>query len=294
MTEFTYTAFLPSCDTNVTLKELSFSQYKQLVKLIHNDNNEHIVNAFDSLINDLCSVRTTEMTFLDKLLILLTIRAVNVFPALELTFSATSNQQYNLKFEISDIIEKINNKSVFSTLNNNVKEYSSFRITYGIPDQLYYSNEENLIFSTIKKIESYDNNIFTDITEYKKNIFYKLPAFIYRDAKEYAKSVENEIAKLTLLTVRVPNSTQSDALEISPSVFSDSVLELLKLCYKKDLSSLYELEYFLTSKLNIPYEIISSSTYAELMLYIGFYNEEKKRQEKDEGQKYKNPLSPNR
>jgi hypothetical protein len=294
MVRFTYTAITPSTQQETKLYELTFAEYKQLLKLILNDNNTYIVSAFNDVINNLCCDKQYNLTFLDKIVLLLTIRSVCIFPTLELTFTQPGNKQgYNLTFEISEIVKRINDSSLFKTFNNNTITYENFEVTYGIPSELFYTSEEDLIYSTLKEIKFKNKNkTYDNVTEFKKDIFDKLPAFILKDAKEHVKQVEEEISKLTLLSVKTPQ--EQAGIVITPSIFSNSSLEFLKLCYKRDLISMYELEYFLLSKLKLSHEVVMNSTYAELMTYIGFYNEEKARQEKAEQKQFTNPLAASR
>lgn len=288
MTEFLYSAFLPSVNKSVGIKELKFSDYKQLVKLIHNDNNVHIDSAFNRLIDNLVIDKYEELTFLDKLILLLTIRSVCIFPTLELSLSDPKTQQlHNFVYEISSIIDSISDPKLFNKLNNTVIEYGNIQITYGIPENLYYSDEEAATLATIKHIIINNENV----TPFKSKIIQSLPAIILKDAKKHVKLIEDNINKLSLLSIRT-NTSDVQAIEFNPSIISDTTLEFLKLLFKKELTSLYELEYFLTSKLSIPYNVVANCTLAELNIYIGFYNEEKKEQEKENKQQaYNNPLA---
>jgi hypothetical protein len=290
MVDFKYSAFLPSLNKRTLIKEINFTTYKQLVKLIHNNDNVSINSAFNEIIQNCTTDDINNYTFLDKLIVLLTMRSVCIFPQLELTFNEkdANNQTYNFVYEIYNIIENISTLDFYSTFNSVKHIYNdNIKITYGIPANLYYETEDELVLSTIKEI--YINN--EDITHMLKNIIESLPAVIYKDARQHIKNIEKEIDKLSLLSVKT--KSQED-IEYKPSIITGSVLEFLKLCFKKDLISLYEMEYVLTSKLNVPHTIVSHSTFAELMIYIGFYNEEKKVREQEERNKNTNPLAANR
>ena len=293
MTRFVYTVFAPSLQKYIGLYELSFQNYKQILKLILNDHNTYVATAFNDLITQLIAEKIeSKLTFLDKLIVLLTVRSVCIFPTLELTFAhAQTKQDYNLTFEISDIISRINKSSLFIGLNNTTVEYKNFKITFGIPEDLYYLREEDLMYSTIKNIQIKNkHNTYEDVTKYKKDILEQLPVYVYRDAREHVKKIEQEITQITLLSVKSPASTD-ESIEITPSIFQNSSLEFLKLCFKRDLTSMYELEYFLMSKLRLSNNIVMNSTYAELMTYIGFYNEERKKRETAEKKQFVNPLA---
>ena len=281
MINFKYGAFIPSLKTHIQIRELTFAAYKQLVKIITNDNNVSILEAFDNLIVELCDVDINTLTFLDKVVILLTIRSVCIFPVLELS-SAKATHSTTLEFNINNIIDKINNTQVYTHLNHTTQTYKDLRVTYGIPKCLFYSTEDELVLSTIKLIELVQSDTYTDITDYKDKVLSSLPATIYVDAKQHIQKIEEEIKKHTLLSIRSMDQSPDDAVEVTSSILNNSSFELLKISFQRNLFSLYELEYFLTSKLNIPYEVVSKSTYAELSIYIGIYNEEQKKQREAE------------
>ena len=287
MAKFLYAAHLPCLQRSVNLQELSFKTYKELVKLIHNDDSLCITNALENIIDTALEKKIDNITFLDKLIILLTIRAVCIYPDLELTITnPDSKQNYNLKFNINDIVDKINKLDVFLKYNNVTKSYNNLKITYGIPSRLYYESTEQAVNSAIKKIRLND----TDVTNYKNDIYSALPAYVYHDAQKHIESIEKEISEITLLSISLYN--QDEKIEMIPSFFNNSILDFIKLCYKKDLNSLYETEYFLTSKIKMPYEIVANSTFAELMIYFGFYNEERQAAERENNKGINNPLTP--
>jgi hypothetical protein len=278
MYKFVYTTYLPVADVNVKLTEFYFTAYKQVIKTILNDNDSCIVDAFNELIDTHSDRDVSTLTFLDKLIILLTIRAVCISPTLELSITQPpNNQKCNLTFSISDIVEKLKSMNKISDLKKVQKTYDKIQIEYGIPTQFFFNSKDEFIVSSIKQI-IIDG---VDVTDIKHDIVGSLPIMVYRDAQKHLMQLQDQISKVTLLSVKLVNQ-ENGKIEITPDIFSNSALEFLKLCYKRDLISLYELEYFLTSKLNLPYEILSTSTFAELSVYIGMYNEEQKKREKEE------------
>jgi hypothetical protein len=290
MSRFLYTAYLPSLKQSVRLTEIKFPDYKQLVKNILNDNDVIITDVFDELLVSLCNCDLNDITFLDKIVLLLTIRSVCIAPELELTYTnPENNAPYNLRFDISEIIDRITEAKIQTDISEVKKEYDgNIHVTYGIPNKLHYSDPTSSFFSAIKKIEI--SNI--DCTDQKEKLIDHLPVSVYKDAKKYLQQVKEKINNLTLLAVKTSHQAEDSGIKLTADIFNNSALEFLKLCFRRDLMSLYELEYFLTTKINIPYELINTSTYAELMAYIGMYNEEKKRQQAAESKRSKNPLAP--
>jgi len=287
MQKFLYSAFLPSLNKTVRLTEVPFSSYKQLAKLILNNNDEYIITAFNEIITSCCKNSISDITFLDKLIILLTIRAVCVSPFLELVVKHPETENsINLSFNILDVIDKIDKLSLFTELNSITVTYlNDIKITYGIPDEFFFTNREDAIISTIRKIRIKD----VDVTDKKNELIELLPAAVFKDANEHINKINDKISELTLLSVTFSSTDDNKNIKINTDLFSNSVLEFLKLCFKRDLNSMYELEYYLSSKLKIPYELISNSTLAELTIYINLYKEEQAAKEKAEKQSARNP-----
>lgn len=278
MHKFAYTAYLPGIDASVKLTELPFPSYKQLVKTILNDNDSCIIDAFDEIITDCSKQPAGTLTFLDKLIVLLMIRAVCIGPVLELTIThPNTEQKYNLTFNISDIIERLSSIPNISELRHVEKTYDTLQLTYGIPTQFYFSNKDEFITSAIKKIVINEQ----DVTDIKQTIIGSLPLCVYKDITEYTNKLQSNISNITLLSVKMDSQEQEMNIQITPDIFNDSSLEFLKLCFKRDLSSLYDLEYSLTTDLGLPYALVTDSTFAELTVYINIYNEAQKRKEKE-------------
>jgi hypothetical protein len=276
---FTYTAFIPSLQKRIEIKELCFSAYKALVKLVTNNNNTQISAQFNQLITDLTGLNIKQLSFLDKLIILLTIRSVCVADELELTVSNPINSTpYNTVHKLFNVIEKIEKLNINEMNSAVTKTYNgTLQVTFGLPSDLYYSVTHDSLASVIKKIFINNKKVILD-----SNQLESLPISVFKDAKEYLNGIEEKINNTTLISIEFASNDIDDTVQIPLTILQNSALEFLKLCYKKDLLSMYELEYILTTKLNVPYELVKNSTYAENMLYLSFYNKEKKEQEKEQ------------
>lgn len=277
MATFVYTAYVPSLNKRVEIKELNHLAYKTLVKLITNNNNLQIATAFNQIITELTGISAKDLSFLDKLIILLTIRSVCIANELELTVTNPStNTPYSTTYQLYPIIEKIEKLNLNNFNSSITKSYNDrLQVTFGLPADFYFDVNNDSLISVIKQIK-FDNKKMI----YDRNELDNLPLNVFKDAKEYLSNIENKINNTTLLSIEFTNSDENE-IEIPLTILQNSAIEFLKLCYKKDLLSIYELEYILTTKLNVPYELVKNSTYAENMLYLTFYNKEKSEQEKE-------------
>lgn len=294
MRHFTYTAFLPSIKKSVLLKELTFDQYKHLIKCITNDNDIIVADFIDDLLMDLCFSESDikSYTFLDKLIILLTIRSVCVSPELELTVTCpVTGNTFNSKVMISDIIQTLQAIVLPDDLYGITKEYNNGNLTVelGMPSTLNLQEQDNSIINTIVRTIILNNNNVTDL---KDSIIEHLPAAVLQDIKAYLLLYSKTFNNMNLLSIQTPFA-ENKTVNIPLNFFSNSIIEFIKICFKRSLLSIYEMEYFLINRLHLDYQLIKSSTPVELNIYINFYKDELQAEEKQRKTKQSlNPLHP--
>ena|GEM_PF-7041458 len=286
MRQFVYTVKLPRQGQTILIKELQFDRYKHLVKNILNDNDAVINHSFNMLIADLCEdIDTTAFTFLDKLTILLTIRSVCISPMLELTVNCPeTGQQFNTNIKISDIIEKLQNLNLPDNVYKTIKHYNdgNLIVELGMPNTLDLKEEDLALMDTIIQKIVLNGE---DVTNSKGQIIDHLPITVLRDIREYVDYFSDNFYNLNLLSLQSPFATTNNTVTVPLNLFSSSIIDFLKICFKRSLLSFYELEYFLINKLNMDYELIRVSTPAEVNIYINFFKDEKAEEEKRERKK---------
>lgn len=287
MRHFVYTVFLPGQKKTISIKELYFNRYKHLVKNILNGNDSIVAEFFDDLLTDLCleapNVKT--FSFLDKIIILLTIRAVCLSPVLELTATCPSTgNQFNNTIQISNIVDKLQNLNLPDKIYSCIKEYNnkSLIIDLGLPDTLNVKEHDLTIINTFVRKITLNSK---DITDTKNEIIDHLPAYVLKDIRDYISEFNTSLKDIDLISLQSPFAAPDTAISIPLNLFSNSVIEFLKICFKRNLISFYEIEYFLTKELNVSYELIKNSTPAELNIYINLYKDERAEQEKQENKK---------
>ena len=294
MRQFVYTVYLPGQKKTVQIKELQFGRYKHLVKAITNDNDGVIVDFLDTLLSDLCldGEHVKEYSFLDKLILLLTIRLVCISPELELTGTCPETKNaFNFTIKLTNIIDKLQNLQLPDGVYSTIRTYNKGEliIELGMPSILQISTADLDVIDTVfRKIILNGNNV----TEAKEQIIEHLPATILKDIKEYLTVFNDYMNGIKLLDIRSPFA-HDKTVEIPLNLFSSSIIDFIKICFKRNLLSLYELEYFLINRLNLSYELIKDVTPAELNIYINFFKEEKREEEKArKSSKTLNPLQP--
>jgi hypothetical protein len=220
--QFTYTVYLPGQGKTVQIKELQFSRYKHLVKNITNDNNEIIANFFDDLLIDLCPEEKDiyNFSFLDKFIILLTVRSLCLSPVLELTANcpATKNQ-FNTTLQLSTIINRLQDLNLPSSIYSTTKEYSNNLIVeLGMPGNLCIKEKDFTVINTVIKKISLNNDEVKNITE---QVIDRLPAIVLKDIKEYITHFNNCLKNINIISIQSPFTTV-ESVEIPLNLFSNS------------------------------------------------------------------------
>lgn len=284
MRQFTYTVYLPGQKKTVQIKELQFSRYKHFVKNITNDNNEIIATFLDDLLIDLCPEEQNicSFSFLDKLIVLLTIRSLCLSPVLELTTNCPiTKKQFNTTIQLSTVINKLQNLNIPDSVYSTIKKYNNLDIELGMPNSLYIKEKDLTTINTVIKKITLNNSDIKNITD---QVIDHIPVIVLRDIKEYFIHFSNYIKNINIISIQSP-FVITEFVEIPLNLFSNSIIEFIKICFKRSLISFYELEYFLNNKLNLDFELIKTSTPAELDIYVNFYKDEREKEESAERKK---------
>jgi len=289
MARFIYSVILPVSKRTVQLTEFTFTKLKDLVKNITNENNDIILLSFNDIIKEHCTDNVDDLTVIDKLYILLTIRSVCVSPVLELIITCPkTKKQFNGTINISNILNTLYS---FQYEQKEISYQNNLKVTYNLPKSLYINQNAMDASETIINCISLGDSRFYDITAEAIN---KLPAVVLNDVKTYANNTFLALKELELINLPSPFSRdKEDATIITANVFDNSVLEFLKLCFNRDLMSFYKTEYFLMKQFRMNYETMSNLTPVEINLYINLYKEEQAEQEKAEKQSSSPQNGPN-
>jgi hypothetical protein len=280
MTGFLYSVYLPGIKQTVDLTELYFNIFKHLVKILTNDNNEYVAKAFEEVLQQCSTTDISKCSVIDKAIALLTIRSICLSPVLELVITCQeTKKQYNASVEINELIEKLQKiaeADITQTKQYSVKNTTSvINVTYDVPSVFFVSEKLESLQSVINTVTL--NDISTRDTTALVDI---LPAAVLQDAKQYIINLNETLSNNILLNLSSPFSTTAEPILITANVFDGSLLELIKICFKRSLMSIYELEYFLLKHLKMDYNSIHTSTPAELTIYSNLFKEEQKEQEK--------------
>lgn len=265
MNNFTYHCKINN-DTTVLLREFKFEEYKNLTKFLITNNVDDIENAFNNVIELVCFQPNT-FNFLEKIKILLTIRVLNIQSNVDLLLTCPDTRKtFNVTLDLLPVLNFLNQIEVAAKS----VQLENFTIHLNLPKKLFYGTEDFISKITV------NNEDFTPTEE----ILSALPAKIDHEIKKYITDIDNSISNKLLY---VPSPHSGKYIDIPLSLRQNTLYDFLKLVFKRDLMSFYELEYVLNSKLNLDVELIKNSTLAELNIYMNLFrkeNEERRAAEK--------------
>jgi len=258
----------PLLKSSFKLKELTFRQFRELNKFILNNNNLFIEDFFDSILKENLNNKQSLVHFtnFDKFCCLLLLRSVNVSPDLEIF-----EKNKNIKLPLFDFLKRcldldIDVKKVIT--HNNIK------INLNLPSIFVINNLLDLTDTVIKSIEIDETRYeFSELNENtKKEIIDYLPANVIFDIKQY---YENLVEKFKAIYFTIPSLNET--INLNP--FDGSFLEILKLLFRANLKNIYEMQYFMVSKLSYTPEYIDNNTFVENALILRLFEDELKKQE---------------
>jgi hypothetical protein len=281
--DFIIKVFLPLKKQYYTFKEIKYSTYKNLAKTILNNNNADISNFFNNLILIHSNDKQINFNFLEKLIILLALRIICVSPVLEFNIQDKNKKQQLVSVDLSKLLQNIQN---INFDDKEVQFLENIEVNFSLPSNLFYNTLEEHYLSTIKSVII--NKTVYDVNDSK--ILDSLPTSTLKYAKELFDKINNNISKYFLIKIFFG---ENENLELPLSLKDNTIIEFLKILFKRDLLSLYEFEYFFISKLNLTYDLLHNSTPAELNVFMNIYKKDLEERNKQQQGNNLNLQSPN-
>jgi hypothetical protein len=253
---------IPTLDTEVKLKEVSFKTFKTINKFLINQNNNHINEFFDEILME-CLVEKDifyKLTNFDKFCALFLLRCTSISPTIEYTDKGINVKKALLPF--------LNKCLDFKTNFSKQIHLDSYEIMLNLPDTLFFNDIFDAFYSCIHKV--YIKNSEIDFKSVNKAGFIdNLPAEVTSRIKEYSDSIKTDFSKLVF---DVLANESDNKLTLSP--FDLSFFEILKALYTSNLKNIFELQYILVSKLNYSADYVDNSTLTENLILCNIYEQE--------------------
>ena len=270
----------PTLNKNLKLKELSFLQYRTLNKFIINNNNSHICDYFDSILQE-CLIETNifdKLTNFDKFCALFLLRCTCVSPEIEFI-----NNTAKAKASLLPLLQNcLDLKTEFSRL---VKVDENIELELTLPKLLYFETIFDGLYESVSEVffkgdkVNYDN---------KKELVETLPAEVLNALKQFSSDI-TEAFKPVVLNIGIK---EKDQFSLSP--YNLSLLEILKALYTANLKSILELQYVLVSKCRYNPDFIDKNTLTENLILANIYEDEVKRINEEQSKSFENPVAGNK
>lgn len=275
---FTLNAYLPSLNRELQIKELSYKQYRELVKSLYNTDKKETIQQYNSILKDLCpDIVNFDITFEDKLSLLLIVRNYCVSPDLKLKGTANSGNTFNFSIPVEKIISSIKtiHKSKTLQFEDIVVKISSYKAR---DEYIFIGNNKdifNIITSYIDAIEINGNFVnFKDLSfEDRMSIVTSLPHYITSQIYESIKEIEDYYNKQVLLEVKNPIDREI-ALTISKNINIDGLQKVIEFIFTEDLSNIYRAFYNMVKYAGFSPAYIDSITPVEMQVYWMYYIED--------------------
>jgi len=264
---FKYKANIEYSNKEILLSELKFIDFKALIKILFSNDNFLISNAFEEILKNLTLEKN--LNLFEKIICFFVIRSLCVSDIIELTSECPiSKKEFNITLNLNLIL---NNFQKF--LNDNINTFKkeiiyneNFKITLGIPDDIFILSQHNTIYKFIKSVTL--NNV--EYSNLEPDSIEKLPANVLNDIKNFLNEVEKTCNSFTFMKLISPYTALTSA-EIPFSILQNTFLDFLKIIFKRNLMEIYELETVLLSKVNLSSNVLNNSTFAENLVYLNIY-----------------------
>ncbi len=258
----------PVLKRSFKIKELTFGQFRDLNKYILSNNNIFIESFFDEILTNNLEHKDLlkQLCNYDKFCILVLLRTVNISPELEIF-----EKNKNFKVPLKDFLNKCLNFTHDTTKNI---EHDNIKIKLELPASFVINNLLDLTDMVVKRVEIDDSILFFNEieSELKKEIIEALPANIIFDIKKFYENLVNVFSELSFTLPSI-----NETINLNP--FDSSLLEILKLLFRANLKNIYEMQYFMVSKMYYTPEYIDNNTFVENVLLLRLFEDELKKQD---------------
>lgn len=241
---------------NFEITELSYFEYKNLVKNLFTDDLFILNQVFENIIKR--SVKDIDnIDILNKVKILLFLRSLTLGEDINIIVS-----DKNYKLNVNSILDKI-------TINRG--DIISDKVVFKKSNSFYIDNILNEVIFSIEKIVLDDDEIdFSKLTNNQKSIIF------------------NEISDSNIVDIinNITSNLEEDNLKLfdmNLNLHNGEILYFLKNIFNTDLNSLYDLEYHLIRNLNLNTIDFQNYSLSEMKILLNKLKEEFKDEEKPGG-----------
>ena len=272
---FTLNAYLPSKKCEVQIKELYYKQYRELVKSLYNTDKKETIQQYNSILQELCpSIEKLDITFEDKLSLLLTIRNYCVSPDLKLKGTDVNKRDFNYSVTVENLIKLIHTVNKSSSLS-----WQGIDITfssYKARDEHVFLNNNKDIFvilgSCIDTINiEKEIVVFKDLTyEERARVVDSLPLELSNLIHKEITAIENKYELENFLVVKNPITGEA-VLRLSKNITFETLQKMIEFIFTEDLNNIYRAFYNMVKFAGFDANYIDNITPVEMQVYWMYY-----------------------
>ena len=198
------------------------------------------------------------------------LRCVDVAPFIELeSVCIDTDEKYSIQVDLIDILGRIDDITVQKDLHIN---QGNEQITLTIPRNFYNETIYDAYINSIRCVKCGDKTIdvrLFDVNDDKTMLLESLPASIFDEYKNYVLKQDAIVADFHTFETRASLKDDAPLIPYKLSVLNSSMRTFLKFLFEDNLKSLFEFEFYILSKVHLPYEILTNCTLVELQIYTG-------------------------
>lgn len=267
---FTIPITLPSTKT-VRIPEFKNKHYLIVLKFCENNDIEGLCQYFKHLLFEEFKL-SKELNFLDLLYVLIYIRTLFVDPKIHIL----NEKQVEVGIELNTFLEKLEQLPVFT---NEIITLEGFKITIGLPTEIYFGSIDEVISTSIKEVEFYGKKInLQELSHTDRNlIIEKLPLKVTEILLQYMKDMNKKMGNIFI----VDDNPVFHVKGIELSILSNQFFYFIKSIYSQNLRTFFELMYHFTNKVNHSADLFMELTPVDSMIMFNMYREEVKNQNED-------------
>jgi hypothetical protein len=287
---FKLNAFLPSKQQEVQIKELCYRQYRELVKSLHNTDKRETIQQYNSILEDLCpDIVGKDITFEDKLSLLLTVRNYCVSPDLKLKCTLPDQSIFNYTVPVETVLKAVNtiNKSGTISHNNIIVEFTSYKVR----DEYVFSGNNKdinvILASHIDTIKTNNNTVyFKDLLINERiQVVSALPFALTSLLQVKLLELNTLWENTELLTITNPVNNEV-ILKLTGNITFEVLQKMIEFLFTENLNNVYRSFYNMVKYGTFDANYIDSITPVELQVYWMYFmqdQEKSKNREKPSG-----------
>lgn len=233
---------------------------------------EDVVGFADYIENEVFKT-VKGLNCVEKVYIILYIRILCLGPMIEMLGVEESGVAPKISIDLYNVIEKIES---LPTIEEEIIEQDSFKITLGIPTKINYASPDEVIFSCIRSVTTDETKInFDDLTaEELDSIYNSLPPIFVSKLNDYLVKINNTLGEL----VFIKNDETLKLKEVKSGIVGNGIIAVILSLFKHDYKSFVEMIYHFINKVGGSYNDFLKLTHQDTQIMLKTYQLEMEKQ----------------